>query len=139
MGIEKRLHEYISAAGPKAKEYDAKKLLAKLRERAPYAQKTFSLVFKPHSAAEPFGMAFTGISDTLVAAHGKLGDLLHASFFHTNPHWAYRMRLRDQTPPSRSLADIRDWLGDVADELDKATQGTLLGLSGSMFEGLFDD
>lgn len=139
-GIEARLHEYISAAtSQKLKDYNAKKLLTKLREQRPQAQKSFTLTFTPVEGGTPFAVSYTGVSDALVAAHGKLSDLLHATFFQNNPHWAYRMPLRDKTPPSRSLTDVRDWLGEVADELDKATQGTLLGLGGSMFDGLFDD
>ena len=38
-GIEARLHEYISAADPgRVKDYDAKKLMAKLRRRSKHAR-----------------------------------------------------------------------------------------------------
>lgn len=56
-----------------------------------------------------------------------------------NGDWSYRMRLREKDPPSRSLLDVRDWLEEVALELDKATQGDLLAVRGSMFEGLFNN
>lgn len=127
------------ATSQKVKEYDAKKLLMKLLERRPHAQKSATLTFVPVQGGTPFSMSYTGISDDLVDAHGKLSDLLHATFFQNNPDWAYRMSLRDKTPHSRSLTDVRHWLGQVVDELDKATQGDLLGVGGSMFEGLFDD
>jgi hypothetical protein len=140
MGIETRLHEYLSVAtSKKVKDYDAKKLMMKLRERRPHAQKSFTLTFTPVPGGTPSSFSYTGISDDLVDAHGRLGELLHATFFRNNPDWPYRMPLRDKTPPSRSLTDVRDWLGRVADELEKATQGALLGVGGSMFEGLFDD
>lgn len=142
MGIEARLREYISAASKdksKVKDYDARKLLAKLRERSPHAQKSFIVTFTPVEGGSPFPLTYTGITDALVAAHGKLSDLLHATFFRNNPEWAYRMPLKDKTPPSRSLTDIREWLAGVLAELDRATQGTLLSVGGEMFARLLDD
>lgn len=130
----------MSAAGSeKVKGYDAKKLLTKLRELRPHAQENVTLSFTPVQGGTPFAFSYTGITDALADYHGRLGALLHASFFRSNRDWVYRMPLQDKTPPSHSLTDFRVWLGEVADELDKATQGTLLGLNGPMFEGIFDE
>lgn len=82
------------------------------------------MTFIPEGRSEGFALSFTPVTAELVKAHHELGGLLHATFFSNNPQWSYRLRLADRG--TKSFLDWRDRLGEITDELDKATRGHLL-------------
>ena len=82
-------------------------------------------------------MSYAPVSSMLLSAHAKLGDLLHFNFFRNNPNWFYPLVLADSDPPGKSLVDVRRWLGEVATELERVANSTLLALGRELADHLF--
>lgn len=137
-GIEARLHEYISAAHPsRVKDYDAQKLMAKLRRRSKHADTAFRLHFRSPSGLSSTVLTYEPVTPMLIDAHAKLGDLLHFNFFRSNPDWFYTVSLVEHDPPSKSLVDVRKWLGEVVAELERVANSTLLSVGGGFADVMF--
>jgi hypothetical protein len=131
MGIEARLFEYLEAAARSGEnlprfntDYNAEKLLKKLGAVSKDALEptvfTVTLEGDPSSAS----FEYTPVTPELARMHNRLGGFLHFNFFRQNPNWLYRFRLKDRG--SMSLADHRDFLGTVTEELAKACRGDVL-------------
>ncbi len=129
-GIEARLFEYLDAtfralgtAPRPSAEYVASKLLKRLVEADPRAAFDGGVRLTSEKTGQATSLHFTPVTKELATLHGKLGGLLHFSFFRQNPDWPLRVNSRN---PPRTLLDYRDLLVRTVDELTRATSGRLL-------------
>ena len=130
-GIEARLFEFLDATldqmGKKQEvgsEYVASKLLKRLVEENLRAESDVAVRITSERTGESTTLGFTPVSRELASMHGKLGGLLHFSFFRNNPDWYVRTESSGQN--ARTLLDHRRLLDQAISELTRATAGTLL-------------
>jgi hypothetical protein len=130
-GIEARLFEYIEAAlktlkqEPKRiKDYSATKLLAKLTALNPRAEHHVFVKITSEQTGSSTALQFTPVTRELAIIHGKLGGLLHFTYFSNNSLWCLRRRLDVDGVPT--LLNARDLVQQGIEELSRATAGTLL-------------
>jgi hypothetical protein len=130
-GIEARLFEYIEAAlktlkqEPKRiKDYSATKLLARLTALNPRAEHRVVVRITSEQTGSSSAFQFTPVTRELAIIHGKLGALLHFTYFSNNSMWYLRHRLDVEGVPT--LLHARDLIQQGINELSQATAGSLL-------------
>lgn len=132
LGIEHRLYDYVDAElrslgreGELVRDYVATRLLRSLQQLDPdTADASLLTITNEQTGKSAAPMAYTPVTMELARDHGRLGDLLHAKFFRSNPYWYTRKSLAGHG--SRSLADCRAYLAEVVERLRYSTSGTLL-------------
>lgn len=129
-GIEARLYEYISGSlstlkqKPKRiKEYTATRLLALLTGLDPNAKRRATIRITGEQSGRSGVLHYTPVTHELAVIHGKLGGLLHYSYFENNRTWFIKDRLGPDAP---TLLDARDLVRKGIAELQQATAGHLL-------------
>jgi hypothetical protein len=132
LGIEARLNEYLTATlrslgheNSKIKEYTATVLLKRLTGLNPRADHTMRLRITPEQGPpNTIQFDYTPVTEELARIHGRLGDMLHYTFFANREAWFVRTR----TAQGRivTLLDARDLVERGIVELAEATRGTLL-------------
>ncbi len=130
-GIEARLHEYLDSTlktlnqdPVSVSEYVASKLLKRLVAADPRAEFDGVVRITPNRIGKSTTLVFTPVSRELASIHGKLGGLLHFSFFRNNSEWYIRTASNDEK--IRTLLDHRKTLYQAVSELTRATSGSLL-------------
>jgi hypothetical protein len=126
-GIEARLHEYLDSTlkslgqdPAKVGEYVASRLLKRLVEADPRAQFDGGVRITSEQSGKSSTLLFTPVSRELASIHGKLGGILHFSFFRRY----IQTTTRDEK--FRTLLDYRNLLDQGISELTYATSGRLL-------------
>lgn len=136
MGIEARLYEYIEKAlgdvkpeDSKIKDFEPSKLLKKLVELRPDAPDPVTHVIRRNDdPSVAFVFRYTPVSRAMAGLHGRLGGLLHYTYFWTHPEWYVKKESNpDRAEKWRSLSDAREFLAEVVVELEAAVAGNLLG------------
>ena len=128
-GIEARLNEYIGAAAKSldrmdvcGKEYVASKLMKNLEKLSPPSdsERVHVMMFE----GVVFLFKYTPVTKELASIHGRLGELLHHSFFVKNPYWAYKRKfIKNQFV---SVDDYVPLIEKGIELLEYATSGDLL-------------
>jgi len=133
MAIESRLLQYIEAAIPSAwrresmrriTEFTAGRLLMRLTEFDSLAVEPATLVVSADDGLPPSAMAFVPMPRSLAVLHGKLGNLLHATYYYTAPGW--NRNLRTTAGSFASLCNARDAIAEGYRELRVVVSGVLL-------------
>jgi hypothetical protein len=130
-GIEARLFEYLDAtlqsmgkSGDLISDYVASKLLKLLVAADPRAAFDGAVRLTSDQTGQSTTLVFTPVSAELASIHGKLGGLLHFTFFRNNSNWYIRSTSKDGE--FRTLLDYRRFLEQAVGELTYATSGRLL-------------
>jgi hypothetical protein len=132
MGIEARLLEILRAllrdnnkpAG-KIEEYNPKILLDKISKLDQNALHAVTIGVGIPGSQSRTVLQFIPVTPELASDYGKVGNLLHCTFFEANQDWYAKQRLWAEYN-TRSLLDYRDMLGDIAKRLEDASSGGLL-------------
>jgi hypothetical protein len=132
MGIEARLLEILRALlrdnhkpAEKIKEYTPKVLLDKISRLDHHALYPVTLTVGIPGSQSRTVLQFIPVTPELASDYGKVGTLLHCTFFETNQNWYVKHRLWAEYK-TRSLLDYRDMLGDIAKRLEDASNSDLL-------------
>jgi hypothetical protein len=133
-GIEARLFEYIEAELPPEtrkqdiqhiSEFTATTLLARLTSLNPRVGQETTFVLHPEQeSGQSVAFRYTPVTKSLAKLHGRLGGLLHFTYFRKNPYWFVAERSSDRR--NQTLLDTRDLLARGIEELAQATAGDLL-------------
>jgi hypothetical protein len=131
-GIEARLFEYLDASTKNrkkfcdlTKEYIATKLLKKLSAMDANSEKHATILLGKDRQNLQCVLEYTPVTKQLASYHGMLGEILHFKFFKNNREWYLNSRLFEKYKV-RSLLDYRDFIEQIAQELEAATRGDLL-------------
>jgi len=129
-GIEARLYEYIGGAlstlhqpARRIKDYSATRLLAVLTELDPHAGGRVALRITSDQTGHATELHYTPVTKELAAVHGKLGGLLHYTYFANNEMWYFRRRFDGA---GQTLLNARDLVQQGIEQLAQATAGSLL-------------
>jgi hypothetical protein len=131
LGIESRLLYYIESAlrvaelpKEKIKGYSPSKLMPELAKIDPEAMEPATWIIASNKNGDSLALEYTPITPLLARYHGMLGELLHSTFIRKNPQW-YLKRRSASPNQKQTMYDYRDFLLEVADELEKACRGAL--------------
>ena len=132
MGIEARLLEVLrvllrdnNRPAEEIKAYQPKILLGRISELDENAFHQITLTIWIPGSQNRTVLQFIPVTKELASDYGKVGNLLHATFFESNKDWFAKRRLWPEYH-TKSLADYRDILGDIAKRLEKACNGSLI-------------
>ena len=134
MGIEARLIEILRALlrdnnrpAERIKQYKPKILLGKISELDKNGNvfRHITLTFGVPGSQSSTVFQFIPITRELAADYGKVGDLLHCTFFEGNEGWCVKKRLKGEYG-AMSLLDYRDMLSIITQRLKEATGSDLI-------------
>ena len=129
MGIEARLHEYLGStlgqlgrSGERVREFTASHLLKKLLRHDDSAALGAHVALVSEQRELGLHLEFRPVTPALAAAHGKISGFLHFNYFRSHPDWSHHEAVGGELI---TLLDVRHFLGQVVNELEYVTEGTL--------------
>jgi hypothetical protein len=131
LGIEARLYDYLSAALKRkgdgkqlGDEFRATKLLNRILRVNPKATRRSVVSITNQQSGSASHLWYTPVGSELAAIHGKLGSMLHFTFFSSREHWY--VRTRSSNGHVQTAYDARDLIERGQQLLAEATAGTML-------------
>lgn len=130
-GIEGRINDYLTAelrrrgrTDVSTSEFRATRLLKLLLRENPKASSQSRVSITSDSSGKSTHLSYTPVIPELASIHGKLGNILHFTFFSTRAAWMVRQR--STRGKLETALDARDLVDRGLYLLEEATKGTLL-------------